>query len=461
MADKHDNPLAGLIGGFPEQLVVIVRWMISAQLWKQALLAMLLAPLVGFLAFDLELFPETATAVNNVTVSFGTLFLSFINLLVPPVVAFSVFVGIVSNSDLSSVRRIGLTAILTYAFTTVLAVTLGLVFSTLLMPLATAMVDPKLMAATLASAGELPATSGPPNLLAIFVDMIPQGNLINPFLEGKLLQIIALAVVAGIGTMAILNTAGGAMVDGARLAVQMAEYGMGLFLRLLSWTMILVPFATFGFMFDAIVKQQSVTAMFAIIGFALIIFLGLATLMTLYAVAIKLMRGMSFKQIARAARDPLLITFSTASSSVAMPYTMKAAEENFGVSPQVARTTVPLGATVNMDGTSVYQVMAIVFLISLFGETIGVEVSIETLMTVALLVVLYSIGTPGVPGGSVKVIQDVLTMFGIPPGVIGIILPMDRLLDMSRSTVNVSGDLFTAGFTDKLCRDDSSGSEAN
>ena len=136
-----------------------------------------------------------------------------------------------------------------------------------------------------------------------------------------------------------------------------------------------------------------------------------------------------------------------------MPYTMKAAEDGFGVAPEIARTTVPLGATVNMDGTSVYQVMALVFLMSLFGDVAGVTITLGTLLSVAVLVVLYSIGTPGVPGGSVKVIQDVLVMFGIPPGVIGIILPMDRLLDMSRSAVNVSGDLFTAGVTDRICRD--------
>ena len=461
MREKRDNPLAGLVGGFPEQLFVLVRWMLAAQLWKQALFAMALAPLVGFLAFDLELFPRAATALNGVTVRFGTAFLLFINLLVPPVVALSVFVGIVSNSDLGAVRRVGLTAIVTYACTTVLAVTLGAVLASVLMPLATAMVDARLAAATLASAGELPVTTGPPGPMAILREMIPRGNLINPFLEGNLLQIITIAIAVGVGTMAILNMAEGAMVEGARLAVRMAEYGMGLFLRLLSWTMILVPFATFGFMFDAIVKQRSVTAMFAVIGFALAIYIGLLTPMIFYAVATKLMRGMTLRQIARAVREPLLITFSTASSSVAMPYTMKAAEENFGVAPEVARTTVPLGATVNMDGTSVYQVMAIVFLISLFGESAGVTVTVGTLVSIAALIVLYSVGTPGVPGGSVKVIQDVLTLFGIPPGVIGIILPMDRLLDMSRSAVNVCGDLFTAGVTDKLCRReaDSAGAE--
>ena len=98
--------------------------------------------------------------------------------------------------------------------------------------------------------------------------------------------------------------------------------------------------------------------------------------------------------------------------------------------------------------------MALVFLIALFGEAAGVAVTPGTLVSVGMLVVLYSVGTPGVPGGSVKVIQDVLTMFGIPPGVIVLILPMDRLLDMSRSAVNVSGDLFTACVTDKLCRRD-------
>ena len=452
MSNTRENPLIGLVGGFPEQLFVIVRWMISAQLWKQALVAMLLAPLFGFLAFDLGWFPDAAARLNSITVIFGTIFLTFINLLVPPVVAFSVFVGIVSNSDLSAVKRIGLTAIVTYACTTILAVLVGAILATVFMPLATAMVDPRLVAATLATAGTVPVVEGPPAIFTILAEMIPQGNLLNPFLEGNLLQIIVIAIAIGIATLAILNMAGEAMVEGARVVVQIAEYAMGLFLRLLSWTMMLVPFATFGFMFDAIVKQQSVAAMFAIIGFALIIVLGLLTLMTLYAVTTKLIRGLTLRQIARAARDPLLITFSTASSSVAMPYTMKAAEEKFGVSPQIARTTVPLGATVNMDGTSVYQVMALVFLISLFGDIAGVSVTLGTLTTIGLLVVLYSVGTPGVPGGSVKVIQDVLAMFGMPPGVIGIILPMDRLLDMSRSAVNVSGDLFTACVTDRLCQ---------
>ncbi len=150
------------IAGFPEQLFVLVRWMLAAQLWKQALLAMALAPLVGFLAFDLELFPQLATGLNTITVRFGTAFLVLINLLVPPVVAFSVFVGIVSNSDLGAVKRIGLTAIGTYACTTVLAVTLGAGLASLLMPLATALVDPQLVMTTLASAGELPPTVGPP-----------------------------------------------------------------------------------------------------------------------------------------------------------------------------------------------------------------------------------------------------------------------------------------------------------
>ena len=260
-------------------------------------------------------------------------------------------------------------------------------------------------------------------------------------------------MAAGVATLAIMNMTDGSMVTGARLVVQIAEFGMGLFLRLLSWTMVLVPLATFGFMFDAIVKQESVRAMFAIIGFALVIFLGLVALMLVYAIGTKLIRRMTISEIGQAAREPLLITFSTASSSVAMPYTMKAAEDGFGVAPEIARTTVPLGATVNMDGTSVYQVMALVFLMSLFGDVAGVTITLGTLLSVAVLVVLYSIGTPGVPGGSVKVIQDVLVMFGIPPGVIGIILPMDRLLDMSRSAVNVSGDLFTAGVTDRICRD--------
>jgi len=450
---EKTNPLISVIGVFPEQLFVIVRWMIAAQLWKQALGAMLLAPLVGFLAFDLQLFPAAANNLNRFTVRFGGIFLTFIDLLVPPVVALSVFVGIVSNTDLGSVRRVGLTAIATYACTTIFAVTLGALLAKGLMPVAVSLIDPRLIEVTLASAGDIPSSNGTPSLLSILGELVPRGNLFAPFLEGNLLQIISIAVAAGVGTLAIMNMTEGSMVTGARLVVQIAEFGMGLFLRLLSWTMVLVPLATFGFMFDAIVKQQSVQAMFAIIGFALVIVLGLVALMVVYAIGTKIIRRMTISQIGRATRAPLLITFSTASSSVAMPYTMKAAEDGFGVAPEIARTTVPLGATVNMDGTSVYQVMALVFLMSLFGHVAGVTVTAGTLLSVAVLVVLYSIGTPGVPGGSVKVIQDVLVMFGIPPGVIGIILPMDRLLDMSRSAVNVSGDLFTASVTDLICRD--------
>ena len=101
MTTPRANPLVGLIGGFPEQLFVVVRWMLAAQLWKQALAAMVLAPLAGFLAFDLGWSPEAAITLNVLTVPLGTLFLALSNLLVPPVVAFSVFVGIVSNSDLA------------------------------------------------------------------------------------------------------------------------------------------------------------------------------------------------------------------------------------------------------------------------------------------------------------------------------------------------------------------------
>ena len=440
-----------MIGGFPEQLVEIIKWMISFQLWKYALLAMALAIILGIVLLDLDLSPDAADALNRITLVFGRLFLTIINLLVPPVVAFSVFVGIVSNSDLKAVRRIGITAIITYSITTVFAVFLGCLVAVLLMPLATSLVDSRLIESALATSPPPAESTGPPSVLAIFAELLPKENLIKPFLEGNLLQIITIAVVMGIGTMAILNVAEGALVEGAKMAVRLAEFGMGLFLKLLSWSMILVPFATFGFMFDAIVKQGSVAAMLSMVVFAGVIVAGLLILMLIYAVGIKWIRGMSLKQIAAAARAPLLITFSTASSSVAMPSTMKSAEENFGVAPQIARTTVPLGATVNMDGTSLYQVMALVFLITLFGGASGVTISAGLLLKVGLLVVLFSVGTPGVPGGSIKVIQEVLSLFGIPPGVIGLILPMDRILDMSRSAVNVSGDLFTANVTNYVC----------
>ena len=212
MPNEKTNPLIGVIGGFPEQLFVIVRWMIAAQLWKQALGAMLLAPLVGFLAFDLQLFPAAATNLNQFTVRFGGIFLTFINLLVPPVVAFSVFVGIVSNTDLGSVRRVGLTAIATYACTTIFAVTLGALLAKGLMPFAVSLIDPRLIEVTLASAGDIPSSSGTPSLLSILGELVPRGNLLAPFLEGNLLQIISIAVAAGVGTLAIMNMTDGSMV---------------------------------------------------------------------------------------------------------------------------------------------------------------------------------------------------------------------------------------------------------
>ena len=172
MLNGKANPLIDVIGGFPEQLFVIVRWMIAAQLWKQALGAMLLAPLMGFLAFDLQLFPAVATELNEFTVRFGGVFLTFINLLVPPVVAFSVFVGIVSNTDLGSVRRVGLTAIATYACTTIFAVTLGALLAKGLMPFAVSLIDPRLIEITLASAGDIPSSSGTPSLLSILGELL-------------------------------------------------------------------------------------------------------------------------------------------------------------------------------------------------------------------------------------------------------------------------------------------------
>ena len=265
---------------------------------------------------------------------------------------------------------------------------------------------------------------------------------------------MAFAILLGVG----LLQAG----ESARPLSDLLRSGYVVIMRMIAWVLRLTPIGIFALLAHLVATVGVETLIENLLAFSLVVIGGTLfhAVVTLPAFAYFL-AGVRPGELFRGLRDALLVAFSTSSSAATLPVTTRCVEENLGVRRSVSSFVLPLGATVNMDGTSVYQVMALVFLISLFGDIAGVSVTVGTLTSVALLVVLYSVGTPGVPGGSVKVIQDVLTMFGIPPGVIGIILPMDRLLDMSRSAVNVSGDLFTAGVTDRLCRDRFTASNKN
>lgn len=211
------------------------------------------------------------------------------------------------------------------------------------------------------------------------------------------------------------------------------------------WILKLAPYAVFGLIADLAAKL-GVDALTIMLNYIGTVIAGLLLMVMCYTLLLMFVSGKKpltfFKQI----REAQLLAFSTSSSSATMPVTLRVAEEHVKVKPAVARFTVPLGATINMDGTALYQTVATLFLAQAFGVDIGLMGMLAILVTA----IAASVGTPGTPGVGIVVLATILTTVGIPAEGIALILGVDRILDMCRTTVNVTGDLVACTVMEKL-----------
>ena len=371
----------------------------------------------------------------------GNLFLSMIKMVVIPLVLTSIILGITSSDDKEFLKKVSLRIFPYFIATTMVATTIGASMATLLQP--GKYIDSALIADVMEGS---PAATAPTateadtmHITDQLVEMIPT-NYIKSALDQDMLATVILALFLGMAIVAL---------DSKRTQpfLQWIDVIQSMAMKIIEWAMKLAPIAVFGLICNITMRVGfgAIAGMAAYVG---TVVAGLFLLLIFYLLIVWSLGQMSPLQFLKKIGDVQLLAFSTSSSAAAMPLSMATAENRLAVAPPVARFIVPLGATINMDGTALYQVSATVFLTQVYG----VELGFWWLLAVIITTVGASIGTPSTPGVGIVILATILQGVGVPPSGIALIIGVDRILDMSRTTVNVTGDLAASVVMNRLLK---------
>jgi proton glutamate symport protein len=413
-------------------------------LWFQVMVAMVLGVLLGILLAPTGagLLSERLSEQIAPWIALpGNLFLSMIKMVVIPLVLTSIILGITSSDDKEFLKKVSLRIFPYFIATTMVATTIGASMATLLQP--GKYIDSALIADVMEGS---PAATAPAateadtmHITDQLVEMIPT-NYIKSALDQDMLATVILALFLGMAIVAL---------DSKRTQpfLQWIDVIQSIAMKIIEWAMKLAPIAVFGLICNITMRVGfgAIAGMAAYVG---TVVAGLFLLLLFYLFIVWTLGQMSPLQFLKKIGDVQLLAFSTSSSAAAMPLSMATAENRLAVAPPVARFIVPLGATINMDGTALYQVSATVFLTQVYG----VELGFWGLLAVIITTVGASIGTPSTPGVGIVILATILQGVGVPPSGIALIIGVDRILDMSRTTVNVTGDLAASVVMNRLLK---------
>ncbi len=425
-----------------KQLVGSLQLLVKTRLWAQILAGMLLGITTGLLLSPSGaalVSEENAYAISGWLALPGYVFLALVKMVVIPLILSSIILGLTSSGDPAYLKRISLRIFPYFAVMATIAVVIGISISMLIQP--GKYVDSELISSAMggvkAEAVAAPvAATGSISLPERIVSLIPT-NPLGAALEGQMLQVVIFAILMGVALVGIAETRAKPLLD---MLDSLREVSM----KVVSWAMMLAPYAVFGLLSQVTIKVGFATllGMSVYVGTVL---LGLLIVLCWYLVIAAVFAKRSPLKFLRAIREVQLLAFSTSSSAAVMPLSIKTAEEKLGIRPAIAQFIIPLGATVNMDGTACYQVIAAVFLTQVFG----VELTLASLILLTITTVGASIGTPSAPGVGIVILATILQTIGVPPGGIALIIGVDRILDMSRTVVNVTGDLTACAVMNK------------
>ncbi|MAG75723.1 MAG: C4-dicarboxylate transporter [Colwelliaceae bacterium] len=406
-----------------------VSLLIRKKLWIQIVVAMLLG-----LGLGLLLSPQGASLVAEDT-SFtiaswlklpGSIFLNLIHMVVVPLVISSIVLGICSSGDPEYLKRVGARIVPYFLATTTIAVLIGSVLAILIKP--GTFIDASLLNATSSEAVTAVKTMSESSVPDKVAALIPT-NVTEAQVERNMLQIVVFSIIVGVAVLALPQ-------DKVKPFIAIADSIQEIALKIVSWAMLIAPYAVFGLLADITIRV-GIEAIIGVSVYVATVIVGLLTLFLFYLAIIKLLAKRSVIEFVTSIKDVQLLAFSTSSSAAVMPLSMNTAIEKLKVKPSISKFIVPLGATVNMDGTALYQVVAALFLTQVYGiDLTTVEVLILILTTVGA-----SIGSPSTPGVGIVILATILQGIGVPPSGIALIIGVDRILDMCRTTVNVTGDL--------------------
>lgn len=422
----HPKPLTDLMS--------YLQGMIQGRLWLKIIIAMfagiitgiILSPQTGLIAKDTGMLIGSWLAIP------GNIFLGLIQMIVVPLIFASVIRGLASSDDLDQLKKIGIRLVIYFIITTSIAIIIGLSVSMIIEPgnyIDTEVAEVDVDTEELIGNGEEdPDTPGAVGLPEIVVNLIPQ-NPLGSMVEREMLQVVFFAIFIGLALVAMPPRQAQPILS---LMGSLQEVCM----TVVRWAMYLAPFAVFGLMAQITIK----VGLDALLGMAVYVgtvILGLLLMVIVYLLIVSFIARQNPLHFLSAVREVQLLAFSTSSSAAVMPLSMQTAEEKLGVRPSISQFLIPLGASINMDGTALYQAAATVFL----AQVYNVELGIPALLLILVTTVGASIGSPATPGVGIVILAMVLSSVGIPASGVALIIGVDRILDMSRTAVNVTGDL--------------------
>jgi len=403
----------------------------SIALHWRILIGMALGVIVALIMSQISWGPALIT---DYVKPFGTIFINGLKLIAVPLILASLIKGVSDLKDLSRLSQMGLRTILTYVFTTILAVSVGLMVVNLVAPgeKITQETRNELLEAYGGEAvqkmeqAEKQKEAGP---LQALVDLVPS-NIVGAATDnGNMLQIIFFALFFGVSLIMIPQASAApikAFFDGLNDVI----------LKMIDLIMALAPYGVFALMAALVVEAPSADLFAALLWYALCVVMGLLILVVAYLIIVRFVIRRSPFDFIRGIAPAQLLAFSTSSSAATLPVTMECVEEELGVRKEVASFVLPIGATINMDGTSLYQAVAAVFI----AQAFGMELDFATQMGIIATATLASIGSAAVPGAGMVMLIIVLAQAGIPEAGLALIFAVDRPLDMCRTVINVTGD---------------------
>ncbi|MDC0386034.1 dicarboxylate/amino acid:cation symporter [Flavobacteriaceae bacterium] len=398
--------------------------------WK-ILIGMGLGVLFGLF---LSYVPHGSQFISDYIKPFGTIFINLLKLIAVPLILASLIKGVSDLKDISKLSQMGGRTIITYLITTLTAVTIGLILVNVIQPGKSISIETRneLVEAYASdtqakkAAAAKQKESGP---LQALVDVVPSNIFLAASNNRNMLQVIFFALFFGIGMILLPSKK-------VKPVKKFFDSFNVIILKLIDLIMLAAPYGVFALLAALVVEAPSLELFQALALYAITLLLGLAAMIVVYIIIVRIFTKRKADFFMRGIAPAQLLAFSTSSSAATLPITMECVEDNLGVDEEVASFVLPIGATINMDGTSVYQGVAAVFI----AQAFGLDLSLSAQLGIVFTATLASIGTAAVPSAGIVMLVIVLAQAGIPEAGLALIFAIDRPLDMCRTIVNVTGD---------------------
>ncbi|MDG6244724.1 MAG: dicarboxylate/amino acid:cation symporter [Methanolobus sp.] len=440
MASRFAGSLSRVHPSSLKNLNYHLQELISGRLWLKIIIGMLLGIITGLI-----LGPSTGIISREMSFVIGEwlalpgyIFLALLQMIVIPLVFASIIRGIAAGEDIEQLKKIGLRTVAYFLVTTAIAIIIGLTLALTIIP--GAYISSDLVQDTIGTTDtvpreslETPGISELPGMVTTILPTNPLGSLAT----GQMLQVVIFSIIIGVALVSMQPSQSRPLLE---LLGSLQEVCM----TVVRWSMLLAPLAVFG-LISKFTINLGIDALLGMLVYVATVLLGLLLMLLVYLAIIMIITGKNPITFMGEVWDVLLLAFSTSSSAAVMPLSIKTAEEKLGVRPSISQFVVPLGATINMNGTALYQSIAAVFLAQVFGIDLG----FGELLMLMIIVVGASIGTPSTPGVGIVILALILSSVGIPTAGIALIIGVDRILDMSRTALNVTGDLVACIVMDK------------